>query len=172
MSCSSAKNHLQPAPAAIRELHVSKILSTKREHAHTSKKESAEMNADASTPKPEIDDTWEDLDPRHKHRQIRILAVHSGAGFAKVKNIRDKGPTSKIRLDRFRATRSKDGSVGKKGYILISRATGRSKPISQPDSPVVPMQDVSPTHSPLGDGGCDGVLREAMNELHPGIDLD
>jgi hypothetical protein len=133
------------------------------------------MNADASTPNPETGDTWEDLDPRKKGRKIKILSIEDGT--ARCKNINGDGPTTRIRLDRFKPSKGKNGAVGNKGYLFIRRAGGRlgfaskpPEPIKQPGSSVVQMQHV--VVKPLGHDGHDGVLRDALNELHPGIDLD
>ncbi len=75
---------------------------------------------------PEKDDIWQDLDPRSKGRQIKVIEIGDGHAIVKTHSVLSKAtnmPASKIRLDRFRASKGKDGKVGKKGYILISRAS-------------------------------------------------
>jgi hypothetical protein len=108
------------------------------------------------------DDVWMDLDPRAKGREIRVLSIDDD--FARCKRVSGVGPVTKIRLDRFKPSR---GGHGKKGFKFVSRLP--VQPVNQPASSVAQMQH---THAPLGHGGTDGVLREAMNDLHPGIDLD
>ncbi len=81
--------------------------------ARTYSEKGPEMSTDAFSPQKE--DTWEDLDPRSKGRQIKILFIEGE--FASCKRVDGTGPVTKIRLDRFRASRN---GQGKKGFKLIS----------------------------------------------------
>lgn len=84
-----------------------------QERARTYFEKGHEMTTDSKGP--QKNDVWEDLDPRKTGRQIKILDVQNGVAICK--RVDDKGPTTKIRADRFRASL---GGKGKKGYKLVS----------------------------------------------------
>lgn len=84
---------------------------------------------------PMVGDVWRDLDPRSKGREIKIGSVREAQGVAKVQSMRG-GPQTTIRLDRFKASRSPKGGLGKKGFVLMSRLHSSSV-VTAPDVPSI-----------------------------------
>lgn len=86
---------------------------------------------------PEVGDTWRDLDPRSKGRLVKVVEVSDVAIVQTVGVSR----RSRVRLDRFKPSHSRDGSLGKKGYVFVERPASAVL-----IAPVVPAVDLSAAH--------------------------